>query len=111
MSFFRRNKTNSTKHNNRSLGNDKPITIQAALALSVGKTRMNMEDAASSLVWEQGFREDIKRWALYRRRRYGRAFERRNGELDSDSASQCPFGFSLQDQSSEAPTIEEVQNY
>lgn len=42
-----------------------PVTIQAALCQSVGVTRDHMEDAAFSLILQQGFCEQTKRAALF----------------------------------------------
>ena len=48
-----------------SFEDGKPITILAGLAQSVGKTRDHMEDAAISLVVQQGFRDQERRAGLF----------------------------------------------
>ena len=65
MSIFGKNKKVFGNNEKRALTSDKPISLQATLAQSIGKMRTNMEDAASSLVWEQGYREDVKRMGLF----------------------------------------------
>jgi len=109
MSFLGKNK-NIGNNNKRTLASDKPISLQATLAQSIGKTRTNMEDAASSLVWEQGYREDVKRMGLFivADGMGGHS----NGEMASALAVKqvnAHLISLLQAQNSEIPKLEEIE--
>jgi serine/threonine protein phosphatase PrpC len=64
LKLFRR-KTKGVSSPPDSFEDGKPITILAGLAQSVGKTRDHMEDAAISLVVQQGFRDQERRAGLF----------------------------------------------
>lgn len=64
MKLFGR-KTKGASTLPESFEDGKPITILAGLAQSVGKTRDHMEDAAISLVVQQGFRDQERRAGLF----------------------------------------------
>ncbi|MDD2523018.1 MAG: protein phosphatase 2C domain-containing protein [Anaerolineaceae bacterium] len=63
--FSRKNKKNSSKPKPESFEPDMPVNLQAALAQSVGKARDHMEDAASSIILQQGFRDQTRRIGLF----------------------------------------------
>lgn len=66
MSLFnRKNNKYTSKLKLESFEPDKPVSIQAALAQSVGIARNHMEDAASSFILEQGFRDQTRRVGFF----------------------------------------------
>ncbi|MDY0125974.1 MAG: hypothetical protein RBS09_07255, partial [Anaerolineaceae bacterium] len=63
--FKSNNKKHTAKQKSESFDSDKPVNLQAALAQSVGIARDHMEDAASSMILQQGYRDKESRVGLF----------------------------------------------
>lgn len=63
--FKSNNKKFTAKQKSESFDSDKLVNLQAALAQSVGKARDHMEDAASSIILQQGYRDKESRVGLF----------------------------------------------
>lgn len=63
--FKSNNKKHTAKQKTDSFESDAPVNLQAALAQSVGIARDHMEDAASSMILQQGYRDKESRVGLF----------------------------------------------
>jgi serine/threonine protein phosphatase PrpC len=63
--FKSNNKKYTAKQKTDSFKSDMPVNLQAALAQSVGIARDHMEDAASSMILQQGYRDKESRVGLF----------------------------------------------
>ncbi len=63
--FNRNNKKHTKKLKPEGFEPGKPVDLQAALAQSVGIARDHMEDAASSMILQQGYRDNVSRVGFF----------------------------------------------